>query len=49
MHPNDADWRIAEYKLLQQPDFLAWVAAQEIHLAGFRAIRDRYRDGLTKT
>jgi chitin disaccharide deacetylase len=49
MHPNDAAWRIAEYELLQQPDFLAWVAAQEIHLAGFRAIRDHFRNGLTKT
>jgi hypothetical protein len=49
MHPNDAAWRIAEYELLQKPDFLAWVAAQDVRLAGFREIRDRYRGGLAKS
>ena len=32
MHPNDATWRIAEYRLFQQPDFLAWIAAQDVRL-----------------
>jgi predicted glycoside hydrolase/deacetylase ChbG (UPF0249 family) len=48
MHPNDAVWRIAEYKLFQEPDFLAWIANQDVQLSGFREIRDRYREDLTK-
>jgi hypothetical protein len=44
MHPHDATWRIAEYHLFQEPDFLRWVAAQDVRLGGFRAIRDRYRE-----
>jgi hypothetical protein len=48
MHPNDAAWRIAEYELFKQPDFLAWVAGQDAQLAGFRAMRDRYRAELGK-
>jgi hypothetical protein len=44
MHPDDATWRIAEYHLFQEPDFLDWVAAQDVRLGGFRAIRDRYRE-----
>jgi predicted glycoside hydrolase/deacetylase ChbG (UPF0249 family) len=46
LQPNDADWRIAEYRLFQDPDFLGWVAAQDVQLAGFRQIRDRYRRDL---
>ncbi|MGH6884934.1 MAG: polysaccharide deacetylase family protein [Geminicoccales bacterium] len=48
IHPNDADWRIAEYRLFQDPDFLSWVAAQDVQLAGFREIRERYRQDLAK-
>ena len=48
MHPNDAAWRIAEYELFQDPDFLAWTAAQDVRLGGFRAIRDRWREDLAK-
>jgi chitin disaccharide deacetylase len=48
LHPNDADWRIAEYQLFQDPDFLGWVAAQDVQLVGFRAMRDRYRKDLAK-
>jgi chitin disaccharide deacetylase len=48
LHPNDADWRIAEYQLFQDPDFLSWVAAQKVQLAGFRPMRDRYREDLAK-
>jgi chitin disaccharide deacetylase len=48
IHPNDADMRIAEYNLFQQPDFLAWVATQNVRLTGFREIRDRYRENLAK-
>ena len=31
-----------------EPDFLAWVAARNVELAGFRPIRDRYRQDLRK-
>lgn len=48
MHPNDAAWRIAEYKLFQEPDFLAWVAKQDVQLSGFREMRDRYQEDLAK-
>jgi chitin disaccharide deacetylase len=48
LHPNDADWRIAEYRLFQDRDFLSWVAAQKVQLAGFRPMRDRYREDLAK-
>ena len=48
MHPNDAASRIAEYELFKQPDFLAWTAAQDVRLQGFRAIRDRWREGLAR-
>jgi len=44
MHPDDATWRIAEYQLFQERAFLDWVAAQDVGLGGFRAIRDRYRE-----
>ncbi len=39
VHPNDADWRIAEYDLFMDPDFVAWIRDQPIELIGFR--RDR--------
>jgi chitin disaccharide deacetylase len=48
LHPNDADWRIAEYRLFQDPDFLSWVASRDVELTGFRPIRDRYRADLAK-
>jgi predicted glycoside hydrolase/deacetylase ChbG (UPF0249 family) len=48
MHPNDAAWRIAEYELFQDADFLGWIAAQDVELTGFRIIRDRYRQDLAK-
>jgi chitin disaccharide deacetylase len=44
LHPQDADWRIAEYQLFDRPDFLAWVAQQKVELIGFRPIRELYRD-----
>ena len=44
VHPNDADWRIAEYELFDAPSFIAWVEAQEVHLTGFRAIRELYQE-----
>lgn len=46
LHPDDADWRIAEYALFDRPDFVEWAAAQNVHLLGFRQIRDAYRDDL---
>ena len=48
MHPNDAAWRIAEYELLQAAEFLAWAAAQPVRLAGYREIRDRWRQELAE-
>jgi chitin disaccharide deacetylase len=44
LHPQDADWRIAEYQLFDDPDFLAWVAQQKVELIGFRPIRELHRD-----
>jgi hypothetical protein len=44
LHPQDADWRIAEYRLFDDPDFLDWVAQQEVQLIGFRPIRELYRE-----
>ena len=43
LHPHDAEWRIAEYRLFDQPDFLKWVAQQDAALIGFRPIRELYR------
>ena len=43
LHPHDAEWRIAEYRLSDQPDFLKWVAQQDAALIGFRPIRELYR------
>jgi chitin disaccharide deacetylase len=44
LHPQDADWRIAEYQVFDDPDFPAWVAQQKVELIGFRPIRELYRD-----
>jgi chitin disaccharide deacetylase len=44
LHPHDAEWRIAEYQLFDDPAFLEWVAGQEVELIGFRPIRDLYRE-----
>lgn len=44
MHPTDAEWRIAEYQLFQEPRFLKWVAEQPVERIGFKAIRERYRE-----
>jgi predicted glycoside hydrolase/deacetylase ChbG (UPF0249 family) len=44
LHPHDAEWRIAEYRLFDQPDFLEWVAQQDAVLIGFRPIRELYRE-----
>ena len=29
LHPHDAAWRIAEYRLFEEPGFLEWVAQQD--------------------
>jgi chitin disaccharide deacetylase len=44
LHPQDAEWRIAEYQLFDQPGFLDWVARQDVELIGFRPVRDLYRE-----
>jgi chitin disaccharide deacetylase len=44
LHPQDADWRIAEYQLFDDPDFLDWGAQQKVELIGFRPIRELYRE-----
>ena len=36
MHPSDAEWRIAEYELFQEPDFLDWAASMPVERIGFR-------------
>ena len=46
VHPHDAAWRIAEYRLFEDPAFLAWVAEQDVALIGFRVIRDAYHSAL---
>ncbi len=46
LHPDDAAFRIAEYRLFEDPAFLAWVAGQDVALIGFRAIREAYRGWL---
>jgi YdjC-like protein len=43
LHPSDAAFRIAEYRLFQDPGFLAWVADEDVAVIGFRAIREIYR------
>jgi hypothetical protein len=43
LHPHDAEWRIAEYELFDEPDFLEWVARRDAVLIGFRPIRELYR------
>jgi predicted glycoside hydrolase/deacetylase ChbG (UPF0249 family) len=44
LHPQDADWRIAEYQLFDDADFSDWVAQQKVELIGFRPIRELYRE-----
>jgi hypothetical protein len=44
VHPNDADWRIAEYRLFDQPGFVEWIRDQDVRLIGFRAIRELYQE-----
>jgi hypothetical protein len=44
LHPQDADWRIAEYQLFDEPDFLDWVGQQKVELIGFRPIRELYHE-----
>jgi hypothetical protein len=47
LHPSDARFRIAEYKLFQDPSFLGWLAGQKVVLTGFRPIREVWRSWLT--
>jgi hypothetical protein len=35
---------MAEYQLFDDPDFLDWIARQNVELIGFRPIRDLYRE-----
>jgi hypothetical protein len=44
LHPHDADWRIAEYQLFDDPEFAEWVGEQPVELIGFRPIRELYRE-----
>jgi hypothetical protein len=44
LHPNDAHWRIAEYELFDAPGFVEWARTQDVHLIGFRAIRELYQE-----
>lgn len=40
IHPNDAHWRIAEYELFSDPDFVAWLSGQSFRVTGMRQYRD---------
>lgn len=40
VHPSDAHWRIAEYDLFSDPEFVAWLSAQPFRLRGMREYRD---------
>jgi predicted glycoside hydrolase/deacetylase ChbG (UPF0249 family) len=44
LHPQDAEWRIAEYQLFADSGFPNWVARQDVELIGFRPIRNLYRE-----
>lgn len=41
--PERAHWRTDEYALFSSERFIAWIAAQDLTLIGFREIRDRWR------
>ncbi|MDZ4729336.1 MAG: polysaccharide deacetylase family protein [Xanthomonadales bacterium] len=41
--PPRAHWRTDEYALFGSANFLDWLRAQNLHLVGFRKIRDWYR------
>lgn len=40
IHPSDAHWRIAEYELFSDPDFVAWMGSQSFRVGGMRHYRD---------
>jgi predicted glycoside hydrolase/deacetylase ChbG (UPF0249 family) len=44
--PSWAVWRIEECRIAADPGFHAFVAGQEVELAGFRHLRERYRRNL---
>jgi len=44
LHPQDAEWRIAEYQLFGDSGFPDWVARQDVEVIGFRPLRDLYRE-----
>ncbi len=48
VHPDDAAFRIAEYRLGDDSAFLDWVAQQQVRVIGFRAIREVWRDWLAE-
>jgi hypothetical protein len=48
LHPGDAAFRIAEYELFRDPDFLDWLAGQKVVLIGFRPIREAWRRWLAQ-
>lgn len=40
IHPGDARWRIAEYELFSDPQFVAWLGGQSFRISGMRSYRD---------
>ena len=44
VHPNDYPWRLAEYELFGNPDFVSWLQEQPFEIAGMREYRDGLRD-----
>ena len=37
VHPESADWRVAEYELFRDPEFIAWVEQRDVEVAAIRA------------
>jgi len=43
VHPNDADWRLGEYRVFSDPDFGEWLGDQPLEIIGMRGFRDELR------
>ncbi|MGQ0849100.1 MAG: polysaccharide deacetylase family protein [Actinomycetota bacterium] len=43
IHPNDAAWRIGEYRLFSDPEFTGWLQGIGVKITGMRGFRDRTR------
>lgn len=43
IHPQDADWRLGEYRTFSDPRFGSWLRGQPFGRSGLRELRDRLR------